>query len=215
MADVDLQIVREFFELNVFRVLTNWQQESWKQRASECGPQLFVENVQPRTLGNMPFVLRSAQVCAIERAIVHVRAWHADRFYPSMIETSPVFSQFDAAESKGIAGLIFSERPYVKILVISELPVAPELRERSLALLKDAGIDYVLEFAQILQDLLSRVSINASYPGSPALQMLRLLKRYKLVRDQQLEFAFPTEPPLMDVEPRVETALPPSDTEAD
>lgn len=195
MADVNLQLVREFFELNVFRVLTNWQQEVWREHAGEGSPQLFVENPHPAPARDLPTVLRAMDIPVIERAIVHVRAWHTDRFYPSMIESSPVLSQFEADEAVAIARHVFDNQPFVTILIISELPVSAELRARSLALLQEAGADYIIEFPQILQDLLDRVSAEGNYSASLTLQTLRLLKRYKFIRNQQLEFSFAVEPP--------------------
>ena len=195
MGDVNLQLVREFFELNVFHVLTNWQQDPGRLRLTENSAQLFVENTRPVPVSELPFTLRADDVGAIERAVVEVRAWHADRFYASVIESSPVLSQFVAEESLALARDVFGGEPFSTILIVSELPATPEHRNRSIGLLKNAGIGHIIEFPQILQDLLDKVNINGSYAGSETLQTLRLLKRYKFVRNQQMEFLFTTEPP--------------------
>lgn len=206
MADVNLQLVREFFELHVFRVLTNWRQEPLRGRAAEFRPQLFVENAHPGPKIELPFLLDPVDLCGIACAVVHVRAWHADRFYPSTIESSPVLSQFERDEASAMAEYVFGGQPYATLLVISELPVSRDLRGRSLRLFRDAGVDHVLEFAALLRGLLEQVSENGNYTGSATLQTLRLLKRYKLVRAQQLEFSFPTEPPLQAATPRLADA---------
>ena len=214
MADVNLQLVREFFELHGFRVLTNWGQEVWAEPASEHAPQLFVENVNPRA-GEAPFDLRTEDLAAVERAVVHVRAWHADRFYPSVIEGSPALSRFASEEMTAGARQAFSDRTFSTILIISELPVSAEQRTRSVGLLREAGADYVIEFPVLLKGLLDRVSMHANYAASTTLQTIRLLKRYKLVRNQQLEFAFATEPPPREI-PTVATVemSPEPDSEA-
>ena len=196
MADINLQLVREYFELHVFRVLTNWRQEPWRGRTAESSPQLFVENARPVPRVEPPLLLEPTDLRGIERAVVHVRAWHADRFYPSVIGSSPVLSQFERDEAGAIAEYVFGGQPCVTILVISELPASRDLRERSMQLLHGAGVDHVIEFPTILCGLLDQVSVNGNYTSSATLQTLRLLKRYKLVRAQQLEFTFPTEPPL-------------------
>ena len=67
MADVNLQLVREFFELNMFAVLTNWQRESLRQRASDSSLQVFVENVNPALPHDVDFVLNAVGIGAIER----------------------------------------------------------------------------------------------------------------------------------------------------
>jgi len=195
MGDVNLQLVREFFELNVFRVLTNWQQDPGRLRLTESSAQLFVENTRPVPIPELPFALKAEDIGAIERAVVEVRAWHADRFYASVIESSPVLSQFVAEDSLALAREVFNGAPFATILVVSELPATLEHRNRSIGLLKKAGIGHIIEFPQILHDLLDKVNINGAYPGSETLQTLRLLKRYKFVRNQQLEFLFTTEPP--------------------
>lgn len=208
MGDVNLQLVREFFELHLFRVLTNWQQDAARQRSGENSAQVFVENVQPIPI-DPQFLLRLEDVPAIERAVVEVRAWHGDRFYPSVIEANPVLSQFVEEESLAQAREIFQSRPFSTILVVSELPSSPEPRARSLELFQRAGIGHVLEFTVVLQGLLEKVSASATYAPSPTLQLIRLLKRYKLIRNMQMEFDFPF--PLSTATPFVDRTAPPHD----
>jgi len=43
---------------------------------------------------------------------------------------------------------------------------------------------------------------------SETLQLLRLLKRYRFIRNQQMEFSFPLEPVRVVETPRVETTAP-------
>ena len=195
MDDVNLQLVREFFELNVFRVLTNWHQDPRTLRAGEQSGQLFVENASQPAARELPIVLGEGDVAGIERAVVEVRAWHADRFYPSVIEANPILSQFVSEDSLALAHDVFTGLPFTTVLVVSELPVTVEQRNRSVELLRAAGVAHILEFPVILRTLLNKVSINGSYAASSTLQTLRLLKRYKLVRNQQMEFPFLTEPP--------------------
>jgi len=211
-VDVNLQLVREFFELNGFSVLTNWQQSFWRERANvgeglpETGTQLFVDNTHPVVMGDLPTVLGAADVSGIDRAVVHVRAWHADRFYPSVIESSPVLQNFRNDRVLAVARHVFMDQPYATVLVISELPVTMDQRQRSLSLLQDAGIDCLIEFPVLLRSVLDRIGVDGNYAASPTLQTLRLLKRYRFIRNQQLEFSFPTEPPTPTHPPFVDTA---------
>jgi hypothetical protein len=190
MSDTNLQLVREFFELNLFRVLTNWQQDAWRQFGGEPRLQLFVENAAAPTGAEPEFVLHPHSVGRVERAVVEVRAWHGDRFYPSLIESNPVLSDFVQEEALAFARSVFDGRPFHTILVLSELPAGADQRTRSMQLLQEAGIHHIMEFPAILQDLVDKVSINGNYTASVTLQTLRLLKRYKLIRNQQMEFAF-------------------------
>jgi hypothetical protein len=212
MGDVNVQLVREFFELNLFHVLTNWQQSARRLRPGEHGGQLFVQNTDAEETRDLPFLLGPADIVAIERAVIEVRAWHGDRFYPSVIEANPVLYQFVSQDSLALANGLFHHQPFSTILVVSELPASPELRARSLALLRDTGIGHVIEFPLILRDIINRVDANGNYPSSDTLQTLRLLKRYKLVRNLQMEFTFTTEAPPADRPPVVEASpLPPED----
>ncbi len=209
MGDVNVQLVREFFELNLFHVLTNWQQASRKLRPGEHAGQLFVQNTNAAPARELPFLLQPGDINTIERAVVEVRAWHGDRFYPSVIEANPVLYEFVSHDA--IAGDVFQHLPYETILVVSELPASPELRGRSLALLHETGVGHIIEFPHVLHDLLNRIDANGNYPSSDTLQTLRLLKRYKLVRNQQMEFAFTTEAPLSDRLPHVEASPVPAE----
>lgn len=193
MGDVNVQLVREFFELNLFQVLTNWQQGSWRLRPGEHAGQLFVQNTNAGLPRALPFLLLPVDIPVIERAVVEVRAWHGERFYPSLIEANPVFAQFVSEESLALARETFGHQPFVTILVVSELPASPDLRARSLSLLEGSGIGHVMEFPHILRDVLDKIDVNGHYPSSPTLQTMRLLKRYRLIRHQQMEFPFAIE----------------------
>jgi hypothetical protein len=207
MPDVNLQLVREFFELNLFHILTNWGQEPWKQHTADYSAQLFVENTAPTPDAEPPFRLAHADLSGIERAVVEVRAWHADRVYPSVIESNPVLSQFAGEPALALANEVFRGNPYRTILVISELPATAEQRDRSIQLLQDAGIQHVLEFPTLLRGILDAVDVNENYSGSTTLQTLRLLKRYELIRHQQMEFLFHSDAPAPRVTAPVETVV--------
>ena len=210
MGDVNVQLVREFFELNLFQVMTNWQQSA-RFRPAEHSGQLFVQNTVPGLPRELPFLLHPSDIASIERAVVEIRAWHGDRFYPSVIEANPVLYQFVSNESLALAGDVFGHASFATILVVSELPAGPELRSRSLGLLQQTGIGHVMEFPNILRDLVMRIDESGNYAASQTLQTLRLLKRYRLIRNQQMEFAFSAEAPLPEVPPRVDATETPDE----
>ena len=194
MSDLNLQIVREFFELNLFHVLTYWQHENLP-RLSDASLLLFAEQSAPAPQRAVDFVLGPDDISSIGRAVVEVRAWHADRFYPSVIESNPVLGHVAGAETQALAQLVFNSTEFRTLLVVSALPASTGPRERSVQLLKDLDIDHVIEFPTILQQILERISAHGDYTPSQTLQTMRLLKRYNLIRRQQLEFAFPTAVP--------------------
>lgn len=197
MSDLNMQIVREFFELHLFRVLTHWQHEALFAGQHDPSVLLFVERGRGETSARRDVeagLLRPEEVGGIDRAVVEVRAWHADRVYPSVVEGNAVLGHVATAEVRQLAANVFGTEDFATILVISELPTSQKPREKSLHLLRGMGIDHVLEFAAVLQDMLQRINAHGNYAPSQTLQTLRLLKRYGLVRNQQLEFSFPLEP---------------------
>ncbi len=204
MGDVSHQLVRSFFELCRFRVWANWHQPPGGRPAGDYGPQLFVENPEPREkTPGAGFVLYPLDLPNLARAVVEVRPWHGDRFYPSAVENTPGLAQIFQADALGAARDYFGGQDFLCVLVISELPITSRPRARSIQLLREAGIAHVMEFPSIVQELLTRVNPHLPYTGSPVLQVLRLMKHYRFIRNQQLEFPFTFDPanrPAEDVE---------------
>jgi len=196
MSDLNVQLVREFFELNSFRVMTHWQQDHIRTRTPERGLQLFVENATPPAAPPPGFLLRVNEAAGLNRAVVEVRAWHADRMYVSHVEANPVLLDVANEESLALGRSFFGTDDFTTVLVIGELPASPEPREKTLAALRQGNLGHVIEFPTILFELLEKVHPNVSYSSSMTLQMLRLLKRYDFIRYQQLELPFPTEAPV-------------------
>jgi hypothetical protein len=212
VTDINLQLTREFFELNYFRVLTPWQ----RAQGDADGAQLYVERPNaPDTEDELPTVLTRSAIPHIRRAIVEVRPWHSERFYASVVDASPVLYEFARSDSASAADDYFGGQPYRTILVISELPVMQKARAEAVAALERHGVQHVLEFPVILLDMLDRVTVGAEYGGSTTLQLLQLIKRYRLARNNQMEFSFPMEPHIAAGEQQIETAELPPDEEAD
>jgi hypothetical protein len=213
MSDINTQIVREFFELKRFHVMTHWQHEE-QRRTAESGSLLFVENPGAVEAGNVPFLVAPGLVPRLHRAVVEVRAWHGDRFYPSVIESSPVLGHVAEDETRALAKSVFGSNEFQTVLVISELPGSEEQSERSRELLSEYGIDHIIEFSALLEEMLICISAHGHYAPSQTLQSMRLLKRYNLIRRQQLEFTFPGDVP----EPpgnAAETTVPPEENAED
>jgi hypothetical protein len=203
VSDVNLDIVREFFELNQFAVMTKWEHE---QGGADPALQLYVERTAPLLPdGEAGFVLAPPELAYISRAAVEIRAWHSDRVYPSAIEPSGAFRHLVEEDSLNQAADHFGTDDFAKILVISELPISAEPRDRAIQLLEQIGITHILEFPAILKDMLDKVNPSTNYAASLTLQLLRLLKAYRFIRHQQLEFTFPTDPQVVAGQAFVDT----------
>jgi hypothetical protein len=78
----------------------------------------------------------------------------------------------------------------VKLLVVPGWPRDAKTREKSIELLRAKGVDGVISFRSILQELIATVQTNRNYQKSDLLQILRLLKNYELLKEPQLELKF-------------------------
>ncbi len=202
MAGFDENIVREYFELNGFlvRQLRKYAIHSRKKRSDE-EIDLIVANPQPaKDGGTAGFQLFSADVESIRRAVVVVKGWHTSRFSPSMLKSSSkIFNflkrdvleraeaYFEFNEEEDGAELIKEPTSFVKILVLPSLPTNDPQRSESIEMLRKLGVDHILTFSTILENLIRRVEVNHSYQKSDLLQLMRILKIYDMVKDPQMQ----------------------------
>ena len=200
MAGFDENIVREYFELNGFfvRQLRKYLVQSRKKRADEeidlvvYNPNAPIEGVPAG------FQLFSADMAKIRRAIVVVKAWHTSRFTPAMLKSSSRVFDFLKKEVLNKAETYFSfdenevdpevvgSGGFTKILVLPSLPTSDPQRTESIELLKGQGVDCIITFSTILENLLRNVEVNHSYQKSDLLQMMRILKIYDMVKEPQM-----------------------------
>jgi hypothetical protein len=198
MPAVSETIVREYFELHEFlvRQLRKYIGQT-RLEAEEDDIDFFVLNPSPRPReGAMPFVLTSPDLAAIERAIVAVKGWHTETFSSGVLtQHGPAIFRFaEPAASQHTARAFGKERPLLKILVVPALPSAAKARDDSIALLRSKGVDAVIPFRTILTDLVTECDVNRNYQKSDLLQMIRILKRYDLLKEPQLELFKPKPP---------------------
>lgn len=191
MAAVNEAIVREYFEAQGFFIL---QQRKFFAPSSQEDDDIdfHVINPKPQRSRTLPFVLNSTDLTAIEQAIVVVKGWHSDTFTTGFLSSSPEIFRFlepavfqQAAKAFGEGAKLF------KILVVPALPGGEDARQQSIELLRSKGLDGVIPFHTILQELISQVEVNRNYTKSDVLQVIRILKNYDLIRDPQLELFKP------------------------
>lgn len=209
MAAVSETIVREYFELHGFLVR---QQRKFiaPNRSEDEEIDFFVYNPQPvdasvpsaaggaekltesggrpALSGPLPFVLASADLPAIRRAVVVVKGWHTETFSQARLVTAPeIFRFVEPSVFQHAAQAFGGDGSLTKILVVPALPQQAEGRAQSLALLRSKGVDCVLPFRTMLADLVARIEINRNYQKSDLLQIIRILKNYGFLKEPQLE----------------------------
>jgi hypothetical protein len=202
MAGFDDSLVREYFEMNGFfvRQSRKYAVQSRRKRADEEGD-LLVINPSPQRGTAAPFQLFSSDLPKISAAVVAVKAWHTTKaITPTMIKKGDLleFVREEAvtAAKEAFADLTSPEgQPMAKILVLPGIPATEPQRSESITLLRESGVDHVLTFRTILENLVQAVESNQSYAKSDTLQLLRLLRVYDMVKAAQLELFGSANPP--------------------
>lgn len=197
MAGFDENIVREYFELNGFlvRQLRKYRVQSRKKRTDE-EIDLVVYNPAPEAADPPPgFQLFSNDIRSIRRAVVVVKGWHTSKFSPAMLKSSTRIFNFLKKDVLEPVGAYFgSEENYPEglgalqnILVLPGLPSQELQRQESIELLRSHGVDAILTFRTILENIFRTLEPNQNYSKSDLLQLMRLLKIYDMVKDPQLD----------------------------
>ena len=189
MSAVSETIVREYFELHEFLVRQHRKYVAQSRRDEDDDIDLFVLNPKPQPRADeQPFVLESADLAGIERAIVVVKGWHTETFSSARLASTPEIFRFVEPKVFEQAARAFGkEGAPLKILVVPALPHVAQARDESIALLRSKGVDAVIPFRTMLADLVARTEVNRNYQKSDLLQMIRILKNYDFFREPQLE----------------------------
>src|ERR1051325_1866609 len=162
MSSVSETIVREYFELHEFLVRQHRKFVAQSRRDEDDDIDFFVLNPKQKpSVGERPFVLESADIVAIERAIVVVNVWHTETFSSARLASTPEIFRFVEPKVFEQAARAFGkEGAPLKILVVPALPHVAEARDESIALLRAKGIDAVIPFRTMLADLVGPAGVD-------------------------------------------------------
>ncbi|MDB6058079.1 MAG: hypothetical protein JWO95_1923 [Verrucomicrobiales bacterium] len=188
MAAVNQDIVREFFEMHGFLVRQD-RKYVLRGKTEDDGIDFLVWNPKKREgTRDLPFVLASEDMDGVERALVVVRGWHTEVFSAAVLENSPEIFRFvtPALLKQALQSFGLESEP-MKILVVPALPSGAEAKEEAIKMLREKGINAVIPFRTILANLIARIETNRNYDKSDVLQVIRVLKNYKLFKEPQLE----------------------------
>lgn len=190
MSAVDENIVREYFESHGFLVCQRRKYiATARQKTGDEEINFVVVNPRATPGGaTLDFEITSTMLSQVPRALVAVKGWHTEIFSPGLLAHQPKIFRFVEKRVVEEAQRLAGEEGLVKILVVPGLPREARTRERSIEFLKSKGVDGVISFRSILQELVAGVRTNRNYQKSDLLQILRLLKNYDLIREPQMEF---------------------------
>lgn len=188
MSAVSETIVREYFELHEFLVRQARKYIAQTKREEDDIDFFVVNPLATQRASEAPFVLASADLKHIERAIVVVKGWHTETFSSARLESTPEIFRFVGPKVFQQAAKTFGENlPPLKILVVPSLPQTEAEREKSIALLRAKGVDAVLPFRTMLADLITQTEANRNYQKSDLRQTIRILKNYDFFKEPQME----------------------------
>lgn len=192
MSNVSETIVREYFELHEFLVRQHRKYIAQTRREAD-DIDFFVLNPQPQQReAALPFVLASPDLPFVQRAIVVVKGYHTETFSFAVLTHAPeIFRFVEAKGFKQAARAFGKEGAPTKILIVPALPQSELARDQSIALLRSKGVDAVLPFHTILNDLVAHTEVNRNYQKSDLLQIIRILKNYDFLKEPQLELFKP------------------------
>jgi len=197
MSGVDETIVREYFELNGFfvRQLRKRQVQSRAKRSEE-EIDLIVINPGHSSDSRRPnFMLFSNELRQIHRAVVFVKGWHSQKFTPATLRGSAEIFKFLEKDVYKRAEELFAVDQeavghldqFLRILVLPGLPTHEPHKSESIKLLKGVGLDAIISFRSMLQDIAEKVEASHNYSKSDFLQTLRLLKHYDMIKSPQMD----------------------------
>jgi hypothetical protein len=191
VSAVSETIVREYFELRGFFVR---QQRKYiaPSRREDDEIDFYALNPHYVPVAPLPFVLGSADLKGVARALVVVKGWHTETFSPAVLANAPeIFRFVEPAVFEHAAKSFGGDGPLTKMLVVPALPSGDEARAQSIELLRVKGIDAVIPFRTMLADLIEEIEVNRNYQKSDLLQIIRILKNYDFFREPQLELFKP------------------------
>lgn len=189
MAAVNEWVVREYFESQGYLV-SQPRKYVVPGRQKKPDEEIDLIILNPRVSEHIvptDMVWSTQDLASVSCAVIGIRGWHTERFYVSTFEQTPDILRFAEPESVKFAGKLLGTENMAKILCLPKLPASGELKKKTIQVLKDKGVDGVISFQTILLELVRLVETKRNYEKSDLLQIIRLLKNYDLLKDDQLE----------------------------
>jgi len=204
MAAIDESIVREYFEQNGFlvRQMRKYQVTARRKTTDEEIDLLVYNPAWQRGERKPDFFLFVSELKFLHQAVVAIKPWHTDVFTPGMLKNSPEIFRFLEGNVMKQAARFFPKsdgsdaaaeygEEITRVLVLPSLPTQEPYRSQSVQMLKERGVDGIISFRAMLQDLIENIETNLSYRKSDTLQVMRILKNYDLLKDPQMDLLSP------------------------
>ncbi|HKL20919.1 MAG TPA: hypothetical protein VJ904_03890 [Tichowtungia sp.] len=190
MASVNEWIVREYFEtLGFFVIQPNKHQVAARHKLDAEEIDLLITRPGEAGVFNTPkqVVWDASSLAKVQRAVISIRGWHTDRFSPAVLKKNPELFRFTELPVIKEARKILGPGSVARILCVSDLTASDELHDETLMMMRENGVDGVLSFRTMLQELINHLDTAKNYEKSDMLQILRILKTYDLLKESQME----------------------------
>lgn len=140
--------------------------------------------------GEDKFILSGGDISGtIGNAVVKPVSWHTMKFTPLVLSRFPDIFDFLKARNAGEYGKFFGGENFLKILVIPSLPASEGLREESIRVMKEKGIDRLVMFSSVIAGLVERIEPRHVYL-STVNEVLRVLKFYRFFAEEEQNLPF-------------------------
>ena len=187
----DEQLIREYMEAHGFYVRSQRRTlASRRRKAPEEVVDLRILN--PTGTGDPTgFLWFSSDLRAVREALVFIRPWHREPGFNLRMLVKRPTEMIKFIETKVVKSLeetLDSGRSesVPRVLVLPAFPTADPPRLACTRMLRSAGVDAVLSFRSILDDVVQRVDLGQAYTRTEFMETLRILRSYDLLKDPQM-----------------------------
>ncbi len=189
MAAFDEQVLREYFEAHGVFVRAERRRPASRRKGTEETLDFHIFNPQAAA-DPAGFVWFSSDLRAVREARVFIRPWHRETgFSARMLAGRPAeLAKFLQSKVVRVLGDVLegTGKDVPRVLVLPAFPTAEPQRTECARELRSGGVDAVLSFRSILDDVLQRVDLGQAYTKTGFMETLRVLKSYDLLREPQL-----------------------------
>ncbi len=178
MSEVILELVEEFFQQRKFFTARH-------------GNLVLVRKIGKELEGSdTGFILDETSIQNISLAVVKALAWHTCKITTRILETFPEIVEFAREEQTRRFTEWFKGEPFIKLLIIPQLPAHADLRDRVMKKLEDTGINHIMTIPSIISGVIERIEPRRIYT-SPICDLLRILKFYKIISSAREQMELP------------------------
>ncbi|MCX7705236.1 MAG: hypothetical protein N2115_03120 [bacterium] len=178
MSEVILQLIEEFFHQR-------------KYFTARDGNLILIRRIdQMVEKKDSPFILDEKEIESITAAVIKSIAWHTCKITTRILETFPEILEFTRENQEKKFSGWFKNQPFIKMLIIPQLPAHPDLQQKVIKKLQDTGIRHIMTIPTIIMGVIDKIEPRKIY-SSPICDLLRVLKFYNIISSTKEQMELP------------------------